>query len=193
MLGGDINTEGKEVFLHRQQWKSLFSSNGHQGLGGLTFLCWKPRGMDLKICKHWKRRQYLRWWFCLHLWSKYRNRLPIFQPSRRKRKWRHLPSKSGSPPCDVNIDVTVVNEYTGAPLFGAVVSLYDTQENKLSTKSSAEDGSATLIAACDQEHLVQAGIGRFWKPMRLKLVPKPNHQPYQNHKTSPYRSHHRGR
>ena len=57
--------------------------------------------------------------------------------------------------------VTVVNEYTKAPLAGARVDFYDTLGNKLSTKTSGEDGSVTFIAECDIAHEVQAVLTEF--------------------------------
>ncbi|HPF11766.1 MAG TPA: OmpA family protein [Flavobacteriaceae bacterium] len=163
MLGGDINTEGKEVFPYIDSNGNLyFSSNGHQGLGGLDIFYAEAKGNGFENSVNIGKDANTSDDDFAFIYDP--NTETGYLSSNRpggKGSDDIYQVKAVAPPCDVNIDVTVVNEYTGAPLFGAVVSLYDTQENKLSTKSSAEDGSATLIAACDQEHLVQAGLVGF--------------------------------
>jgi outer membrane protein OmpA-like peptidoglycan-associated protein len=54
-----------------------------------------------------------------------------------------------------------VNEYTDEPIFGARLDLYDTMENRLSTKSTSESGHGNLLAECDKEHIVQAFMRGF--------------------------------
>ena len=39
------------------------------------------------------------------------------------------------PPCEVDMDINVVNEYTGEAIFGARLDLYDAMENRLKHKN----------------------------------------------------------
>jgi len=162
-LGDHINTEGKEVFPYVDSNGDLyFSSDGHVGLGGLDIFYAAAKGNDFEYPENIGRAAN----------SAQDDFAFIYDPTT---KSGYLSSnRSGGkgmddiyqvwptePPCDVEINVTVVNEYTGEPIFGAMVSLYDKMENKLSTKSTAEDGQAMVLAACDQDHIVQAGLAGF--------------------------------
>ncbi|MDC1327473.1 OmpA family protein, partial [Ulvibacter sp.] len=64
-------------------------------------------------------------------------------------------------PCAVRINVTVFDEYSKAPISGARVDLYDTSENRLSSKTSDANGNVSFKAACDVEHIVQAVVTNY--------------------------------
>lgn len=162
-LGDHINTEGKEVFPHIDSNGDLyFSSDGHVGLGGLDIFYAEANGNDFGKPQNIGRGAN----------SAHDDFAFIYDPNT-KSGYLSSNREGGKgmddiyqvwptePPCDVEINVTVVNEYTGEPIFGAMVSLYDKMENKLSTKSTTEEGEAMVLAACDQDHMVQAGLAGF--------------------------------
>ena len=65
------------------------------------------------------------------------------------------------PPCDVTIDVLVVNAYTDEPLFGARVSLGDGSSERLSTIQTSESGTGQLMGACNTPLTVSAQYAGF--------------------------------
>ena len=64
-------------------------------------------------------------------------------------------------PCEVTIDVLVINENTDAAVAGARVDMYDTMGNRLSSKTSNIDGMVSFKAACDQAHELQAVLADY--------------------------------
>jgi outer membrane protein OmpA-like peptidoglycan-associated protein len=158
-LGDNINTEGKEVFPHIDSNGGLyFSSNGHQGLGGLDgFYAEANRGNGFNDPVNL---------------GKGANSVDddfafIYDPNT-KTGFMSSNRKGGKGsddiyalnavevPCTVTIDATVLDEYSKAPISGARVDLYDTAENKLSSKTSDTNGKVSFKAACDKEHILQA-------------------------------------
>ncbi|MEZ4801381.1 MAG: OmpA family protein [Gelidibacter sp.] len=162
-LGQKINTEGQEMFPFIADDGTLyFSSNGHLGLGGLDVFFTKE--IDGK-------------------WAPIRNvGLPIssnsddfafsiddatgegFVSSNR-------PGGVGSddiyramklePLCDVLITTTVLDDKTGKPINGAMVSLYDDQGNKIVTKNTNEEGVAEFIVECDKDTELEVVMDGF--------------------------------
>ena len=162
-LGDHINTEGKEVFPYIDSNGDLyFSSDGHVGLGGLDIFYAAAEGGDFGKPENLKKAAN----------SPHDDFAFIYDPTN---KMGYLSSNRDGgqgmddiyqvwptePPCDVEINVEVVNEYTGEPVFGAMVSLYDTMENKLSTKTTSEEGKSELLAECNKDHLIQASFTGF--------------------------------
>ena len=162
-LGANINTEGKEVFPFIDANGNLyFSSNGHLGLGGLDIFYAEANGTGFKDPVNL---------------GKVANTEDddfafIFDPNT---ETGYLSSnreggkgaddiymvKAVEPPCNIDMDILVVNEYTNEPIFGARLDLYDGQENILGTKTTAEDGKGMIEAACKQPHVVQAFMRGF--------------------------------
>lgn len=162
-LGDAINTEGKEVFPYIDSLGNFyFSSDGHLGLGGLDAFVAEASGSGFGSPVNMGAGAN----------SGGDDFAVIFEPSTGV---GYLSSnRSGGkggddiytltrnePPCEVTMNVTVINEYTKEPILGARVDLYDTMENKLSTMSSAEDGSSKLMAECDKGHVVQGFMRGF--------------------------------
>ena len=153
-LGKNINTEGKEVFPFIDANGDLyFASTGHMGLGGLDVFYAPAEGDGFGAVKN----------LGPGINTSEDDFAFIYNPNT---ELGYLSSnrtggmgsddiyttKKLEPPCEVQMLVTVVNEYTKAPLAGARVDFYDTLGNKLSTKTSGEDGSVTFIAECDIAH-----------------------------------------
>lgn len=162
-LSDAINTEGKEVFPHVDSSGNLyFSSDGHVGLGGLDIFYAEAQGNDFAKPKNIGKEAN----------SSHDDFAFIYDANAETGYLSsNRPGGKGmddiyqvtpvEPPCDVDINVIVVNEYTDEPLSGALVTLYDDKENKLSQKTTAEDGKGDLLASCDQGHLVQASLIGF--------------------------------
>ncbi|NNM23632.1 MAG: OmpA family protein [Flavobacteriaceae bacterium] len=162
-LGDNINTEGKEVFPYIDGSGNLyFSSDGHQGLGGLDGFYAEAKGDGFGDPVNMGKGAN----------SENDDFAFIYDPSTRqgfmssnrnggKGKDDIYRLRGVDPPCEVDMDINVVNEYTGEPIFGARLDLYDAMENRLSTKSTGEDGSGNLLAECEKEHVVQAFMRGF--------------------------------
>lgn len=162
-LGDDINTEGKEVFPFVDGKGNLyFSSDGHVGLGGLdVFYAENNNGSFAKPVNLGTGANSADDDFAFIFDAATESGYLSSNRAGGKGMDDIYQVKAIEPPCEVKIDVLVVNEYTGDPIFGAMISLFDSKENRLSTKSSAEDGSADLLAACEQDHIVQAAMTGF--------------------------------
>lgn len=162
-LGDQINTEGKEVFPYVDANGDLyFSSNGHMGLGGLDVFYAPAKGNDFGEPKN----------VGLGINSSADDFAFIYDSATEegfvssnraggKGSDDIYTTKKLAPLCEVEMIVQVLNEYTKAPITGARVDLYDTLGNKLSTKTTGDDGKITLIAECEKEHEVQAVMTDF--------------------------------
>ncbi|WP_452227395.1 OmpA family protein [Lacinutrix cladophorae] len=152
-LGQKINTEGREMFPFISDNGTLYlSSDGHLGLGGLDVFYTKE--IDGKM-------------------SKIRNvGIPVnsngddfafsideesgegFISSNReggKGSDDIYSIKKLQPLCDVEITSTVTDKVTGAPLVGAMATLYDDKGNKLASKPTSAEGIAEFIVECDTD------------------------------------------
>ncbi|MFT4668522.1 MAG: outer membrane protein OmpA-like peptidoglycan-associated protein [Flavobacteriaceae bacterium] len=163
-LGDNINTEGKEVFPHIDSNGALyFSSNGHQGLGGLDGFYAEANGGNgfNNPVNLGKGANSVDDDFAF-----------IYDPNT-KTGFMSSNRKGGKgsddiyvlnaleAPCAVTIDATILDEYSKAPVSGARVDLYDTAENKLSSKTSDANGKVSFKAACDKEHVLQAVAANY--------------------------------
>lgn len=162
-MGQKINTEGQEMFPFIGDDGTLyFSSNGHLGLGGLDVFFTKE--IDGK-------------------WAPVRNiGIPIssnsddfafriddatgegFVSSNR-------PGGVGGddiyrimklqPLYDVLVSTTVVDEKTGNPISGAMVTLYDDQGNKIVSKPTNEEGIAEFIVEAGKDNELEVVMDGF--------------------------------
>ncbi|MBX2829534.1 MAG: OmpA family protein [Flavobacteriaceae bacterium] len=162
-LGDHINTEGNEVFPFVDANGDLyFSSDGHQGLGRLDGFFAQANGNSFKSPINLGKganseADDIAFTF-------YPETETGFMTSNREGgAGNHdiYRITAVEPPCDVDMDILVVNEYTGEPIFGARLDLYDDQENRLSSKTTAEDGHGNLLAECQKGHVVQAVMTGF--------------------------------
>lgn len=173
-LPDNINTEGKEVFPYLDSIGNLyFSSNGHQGLGGLDGFYAEANGarfenpINLGKGANSEDDDFA---FIYDATTK----MGYMSSNRKGGKGSDdiYMIKAIEPPCDVNMDILVINEYTKEPIFGARLDLYDGQENKLSTKTTAENGRGAIVAACNQDHVVQAFMTGF-EPNSVSVAGSP--------------------
>ncbi|MEZ4858980.1 MAG: OmpA family protein [Flavobacteriaceae bacterium] len=163
LLGGAINTEGKEVFPFIDSNSNLyFSSNGHQGLGGLDIFYAEANGGRFENPVNLGKGANSEDDDFAFIWNP-ETKSGYLSSNRKGGKGSDdiYSVTAIEPPCDVNMDILVINEYTKEPIFGARLDLYDTQENKLSTKTTSENGQGTVMAACKQDHIVQAFMRGF--------------------------------
>jgi len=162
-LSDKINTEGKELFPYVDANGTLyFSSDGHIGIGGLDVFAAEAQGNgfgDVKNLGTGVNSSDDDFAF------KYNpNTKEGFVSSNRKGGKGSddiYMIKELEKPCEVNIDITVLNEYTKAPIAGARVDMYDTFENKLSTKTTDANGKATFLAECDKAHVIQGVMQNY--------------------------------
>jgi len=157
-MGDHINTEGKEVFPFVDANGTLyFSSDGHLGIGGLdVFSVERNTVTNLGLGANSSDDDFA---FTFNPATE-----EGYVSSNReggKGSDDIYAIKKLEPPCDVTMNIMVINEYTKEPIFGARVDMYDTLGNKLSTKSTAENGSSTLLAECDNAHEIQGFMRGF--------------------------------
>lgn len=156
-LGDNINTEGKEMFPFVDANGTLyFSSNGHQGLGGLDVFSAEANGNSFGKVTN----------LGTGINSEADDFAFKFNPAT-KEGYVSSNRKGGvgsddiyaikelEVPCVVDITVQVLDEISKKPISGAKVELYDSFENKLSTKTTGSKGTATFKAECDKEHILQ--------------------------------------
>ncbi len=162
-LGDNINTEGKEVFPYIDSNGALyFSSDGHQGLGGLDGFYAEASGNGFDDPINLGKGANSEDDDFAFIYNP-ETQMGFMSSNRTGGKGMDdiYQIVAVEPPCDVTMDINVVNEYTQEPIFGARIDLYDTLENKLSTKSTAEDGKGTVVAECQKPHVVQAFMRGF--------------------------------
>ena len=159
-LPDNINTEGKENFPYLDSVGNLyFSSDGHQGLGGLDA---EANGARFENPINLGKGANTEDDDFAFIWNS-ETKTGYLSSNRKGGKGSDdiYMVKAIEPPCDVDMDILVINEYTKEPIFGARLDLYDGQENKLSTKTTAENGKGNIFAACNQDHVVQAFMTGF--------------------------------
>ncbi|MBZ0327677.1 MAG: OmpA family protein [Altibacter sp.] len=155
-LDDSINTEGREVFPFVDSNGTLyFSSDGHMGIGGLDVFAAEAAGNGFEKPRNLGKG----------VNSPEDDFAFKFNPT--TMTGFVSSNRSGGKGsddiyaikelefCDVAITIQVMDEYTDKPISGARVDLYDTFENKLSTKTTGADGKADFMAECDKEHVIQ--------------------------------------
>jgi outer membrane protein OmpA-like peptidoglycan-associated protein len=155
-LDDTINTEGKEVFPFVDSNGTLyFSSDGHMGIGGLDVFAAEASGSGFSSPKNLGKG----------VNSPEDDFAFKFNPS--TMTGYVSSNRSGGKGsddiyaikeiefCEVTMNVQVMDEYTDTPIAGARVDVYDAFENKLSSKTTGADGTASFVAECDKVHVVQ--------------------------------------
>ena len=174
-LGAGINTSGKELFPSVDSNGTLyFASNGHMGLGGLdVFKAEAQNGGFGEVQNLGNGANSTGDDFAF-----------VFNPET-KSGFVSSNREGGKgmddiyqvtpkvPPCDVIIDVLVVNAYTDEPLFGARVSLGDGSSDRLSTIQTSEAGTGQLMGACNTALTVSAQYAGF-EPETIDIDPSGN-------------------
>ena len=162
-LGDNINTEGKELFPYVDSDGTLyFSSNGHLGIGGLDVFYAEAEQDGFGVVSNMGNG----------VNSPADDFAYKYDPtSQSGYVSSNREGGQGSDdiymvaaveiPCEVTIEVLVINENTDAAVAGARVDLYDTMGNRLSSKTSNVDGMVSFKAACDQAHEVQGVLADY--------------------------------
>ncbi len=174
-LGAGINTSGKELFPSLDSNGTLyFASNGHMGLGGLdVFKAEAQNGGFGEVQNLGNGANSTGDDFAF-----------VFNPetesgfvSSNREGGKGMDDiyqvTPKVPPCDVIIDVLVVNAYTDEPLFGARVSLGDGSSDRLSTIQTSEAGTGQLMGACNSALTVSAQYAGF-EPETIDIDPSGN-------------------
>ena len=149
-LGQKVNTEGQEMFPYISSNGTLyFSSNGHLGLGGLDVFHTKE--IDGKMAP------------IRNIGIPVNGNSDDFAFSLDEESGEGYVSsnreggvgsddiyaiKKLQPLCDVLITATVTDSKTGNPINAAMVSLSDTEGNKILSKVTDSDGTAEFIIEC---------------------------------------------
>ncbi len=161
-LGSTINTEGKEVFPFIGDDGTLyFSSDGHLGLGGLDVFKAPKSGSGFGAVTNIG--------------------VPInstaddfsFSINDATQEGFVASNRGGSSEegsdniynireiCVSTINSIVKDANTNRPLSGATVALYDSNQNRLTSKMTGADGKATFEVECDQNISVQASLNGY--------------------------------
>lgn len=162
-LGNNINTEGREVFPFVDSSGTLyFSSDGHMGIGLLDVFMAEAQGAKFGMAVNMGKG----------VNSAADDFAFMFDPAG---KTGYVSSnRSGGQgsddiykvaeieiPCEITYNITVLNEYTDGPIAGARVDMYDEMENKLSTRTTGDNGTTQILAECDKGHVLQSVMRDF--------------------------------
>lgn len=161
-LGPTINTEGKEVFPFIGDDGTLyFSSDGHLGLGGLDVFKASKLEAGFGVVEN--------------LGVPINSTADDFSFSIKDATQegfvasnRDGSSEEGSDNiysineiCVSTINSIVKDATTNQPLSRATVALYDSNQNRLTSKMTGDNGTATFEVECDQEITVQASLNGY--------------------------------
>ncbi len=153
-LGKEINTEGSEMFPYISSKNILyFSSNGHQGLGMLdVFASQIVNNKFTQVRNIGKSLNSNKDDFCFTINEN--NNTGFFASNRdggigsddiyRFKKTASI--------CDVSLTVKVIDEMTSKKLPNTIVTIYDKNYNKLTTKKTDSTGFITFILECDKKY-----------------------------------------
>ncbi len=174
-LGAAINTEGKELFPSIDSNGTLyFSSNGHLGMGGLDVFKSESSGSTYGSSKNIGGGANSSGDDFAFVYDP-KTETGFVSSNREGGKgmddiYQVTPKV---PPCDVILDITVVNAYTDQPLFGARVSLNDGSSERLSIIQTSEAGTGQITAACNTPLSLSAQYLGF-EPETVNIAPSGN-------------------
>lgn len=157
-LGSGINTEGKEVFPSMDKDGVLyFSSNGHLGLGGLDVFYTEKQGSGFgKVTNMGSPVNSKGDDFAFKY---YTDAKTGFVSSNRTGNIDNI--YKVEPVCSATIHSLVLNEYTKKPMPGAEVTLFDSNQNKLSSKTTDSNGKVDFTVECNNKFILQAAKADF--------------------------------
>lgn len=152
-LGEVVNTQGQEMFPFSSSTNTLyFSSNGHLGIGGLDVFYTKEvdgkfapiRNVGIPINSNRDDFAFI---------IDEENKSGFVSSNRDGGKGSDdiYSFKKLQPLCDVLILATVLDDKSRVPVSGATVSLYDTEGNKIVTKSTNNEGVAEFLVECEKD------------------------------------------
>ena len=171
-LGDTINTEGKELFPFIDSNGTLyFSSDGHLGLGELDVFYAEVNGSGFTNVRN----------IGTNVNSTNDDFAFKYNP---KTKEGYVSSnrKGGvgsddiyatkliAPLCDYELNVQVVDADTKKALPGARLDLYDSNENKLATKTADNNGFVNFVVECDKQNEV-LGFLKGYESNSLTVTP----------------------
>jgi len=156
-LGDAINTEGRDGFPFVDSNGTLyFSSDGHLGMGGLDVYAAEARGNSFAEPKN----------LGLGVNSSADDFAYYYDPATEE---GYVSSNradgQGSDDiykiekieiCELIANVNVVDANTNQTLSNVRLDLYDSRENKLKSTTTNLSGNGRFVAACDQDHIIQA-------------------------------------
>ncbi|WP_296313047.1 OmpA family protein [Winogradskyella sp. UBA3174] len=162
-MGQKVNTEGQEMFPYVSSNNNLyFSSNGHLGLGGMDVFYTKEidgklapiRNVGIPINSNGDD-------FAFTIDEEAEEGFVSSNRDGGKGSDDVYAFKKLQPLCDVLITATVLDDKTRAPLSGASVSLYDTEGNKIVSKTSNAEGVAEFIVECETDSELEVTINGY--------------------------------
>lgn len=162
-LGQKVNTEGQEMFPFIGDDGTLyFSSNGHLGLGGLDVFFTKEidgkmtpiRNVGIPISSNADD-------FAFHLNDATGEGFISSNREGGKGSDDIYRTMRLEPLCDVLVTATVLDDKTGRPIAGAMVTLYDDKGNKIVSKETNTEGIAEFIVECDKETELEVVMDDF--------------------------------
>jgi len=158
-LGPNINTEGRESFPFISKNGDLyFSSDGHQGLGGLdVFVCENVEGrfsrpINLGVPLNSGKDDF-------SIFIDDDTKEGFISSNRRATRIGDddiYTIKNVKPICEVLISTIVVDAKTKKPMPQASVTLTDRQGNPIKTKLTDKDGHADFLIECNKDVVVEA-------------------------------------
>ena len=162
-MGQIVNTEGQEMFPFSSSTNTLyFSSNGHLGLGGMDVFYTKDadgiiapvRNVGIPINSNADDFAFI---------IDEDNNTGFVSSNREGGKGSDdiYSFKKLQPLCDVLLIVTVLDDKTREPINGASVSLYDSEGNKVVTKSANTEGIAEFLVECEKESALEVVMEGF--------------------------------
>lgn len=162
-LGQKVNTEGQEMFPFIGDDGTLyFSSNGHLGLGGLDVFFTKEidgkmtpiRNVGIPISSNADD-------FAFHLKDATGEGFISSNRGGGKGSDDIYRTMRLEPLCDVLVTATVLDDKTGRPIAGAMVTLYDYKGNKIVSKETNAEGITEFIVECDKESDLEVVMDDF--------------------------------
>lgn len=162
-LGQKVNTEGQEMFPYISSNNTLyFSSNGHLGLGGMDVFYTREidgkmapiRNVGIPVNSNADD-------FAFSINEETDEGFVSSNRDGGKGSDDVYAIKKLQPLCDVLISATVLDDKTSEPLSGASVSLYDTDGNKVTSKTTNAEGVAEFIVECEEDSELEVVMDGF--------------------------------
>ena len=162
-MGQKVNTEGQEMFPFLSSNNTLyFSSNGHLGLGGMDVFYTKEidgkmapiRNVGIPINSNGDD-------FAFTINEETGEGFISSNRDGGQGSDDVYTFKKLQPLCDVLISATVLNDKTREPVFGASVTLYDSEGTKVVTKTTNDEGIAEFIVECEEDSELEVVMDGF--------------------------------
>ena len=162
-LGQKVNTEGQEMFPYISSTNMLyFSSNGHLGLGGLDVFYTREvdgkmtpiRNVGIPINSNADD-------FAFIIDEEAEEGFVSSNRDGGKGSDDVYVFKKLQAICDVLISATVLDDKTREPLSGASVSLFDSEGNKVTSKSTNAEGIVEFMVECEEDTELEVVMDGF--------------------------------